>query len=96
MYDLQAYILLMKAVILVFGGLVTFYAVRAARRTGQDALWVLAIGISLVTIGSMTAGTPQLLRLDVNPWAGVVSTVSAMGFVVLAYSLYAGRSIPEE
>ncbi|MFB6153595.1 MAG: hypothetical protein ABEJ27_05025 [Halodesulfurarchaeum sp.] len=96
MYDLQAYILVTKCVILVFGGLITFFAIRAARRTGQSALWVLAIGIMLVTLGSTTAGTPRMFRLGVDPWTGLVSTVSATGFVVLAYSLYTGRSISEE
>lgn len=96
MYELQAYILLAGVVILVFGGLVAFYSVRAARRTRDRALWVLAVGISLITVGALTSGVvSHLASLDTEPWIVVTSTVLATGFIALAYSLYAGRTILE-
>ena len=96
MYDLQAYILLAGVVVLVFGGLVTFYSVRAARRTRDPALWVLAVGISLITVGSVVSCVrPSLASLVPLPWTTVTSTVLATGFIALAYSLYAGRAILE-
>lgn len=91
----QAYSLGMTAVCSVFGGLVTYYAFRAARRTGQRALWFLALGMGLVAAGAIATGGIYIsLDLEISRWVGVVSTLSAIGFVILGYSLYAGESVP--
>ena len=95
MYELQAYILLMMAVIAVVASLVTFYAVRAARRTGQRPLWYLGMGIACIALGSVATGLLYaLFDVDLNKWIGFVSTISATGFLILAYSLYSGRTVP--
>ena len=96
MYDLEAYILLAKTVTLVFGSLIGFYSVRAARRTALRELWALAIGISLITVGSVCSGmVHRIVALDTDTWIGIASTITAVGFVILAYSLYVGRTVPE-
>lgn len=87
----------MTAVCAVFGGLVTYYAIRAARRTGQRSLWLLALGIGFVTIGSVaTGGLPILVDIGATLWMGVVSTLLAVGFVILSYSLYTREATPGE
>ena len=88
-----AYNLGMAAVCAVFGGLVTVYAFRAARRTGQRSLWLLALGIGFVAVGSIaTGGLPILVDSGVSLWMGVGSTLLAVGFVILSYSLYTRES----
>lgn len=80
-------------VVLLFGGLVTTVTVRAARRTGATALWILACGIALITVGAVMA---ELVLLGIpEPSQAIavgVGAVIATGFVALAYSIYGGYS----
>lgn len=95
MYDLHTYVLLMIGVTTVTGGLVTFYAVRAAQRTGQESLWFLAVGIACIAVGAIiTGGGYCVLDLESGPWIGIVSTLSAAGFTVMGYSLFVDGSVP--
>ena len=80
----------MNTVTLVCGGLVTLYAARAYRRTGSPALRALSSGLGLVTIGALLAGAlHQLFGVAFSTGVGIQSTFNAVGFAVLAYSLYA-------
>ena len=81
---------------LVLGGLVTYFSFRAYRRTGSPALRSLAIGFGIVTLGSLFAGIlDQILPLiysDIDQFLfGVLveSWLTALGFAVIVYSLYA-------
>ncbi|MFW6002796.1 MAG: DUF7521 family protein [Halanaeroarchaeum sp.] len=77
--------------VLVAGGLVTSVALRAARRTSARTLWTLAIGMALITLGTVLTevvlflGREQVHAIDV-----VICLVLATGFTVLAYSVYGG------
>ena len=78
-----------KTLSLVVGGLITFLAYRAYRRTRQRALGLLALGFGLVTLGLVLAGTLYEL-LDVPLQTGIFleSLLMLAGFLVIAYSLY--------
>ncbi len=90
MIDPDTYLVLTKAVTLLAGGFVTLLAVRAYRRTGSAALRALAIGLGLVTLGGLLGGAVhQFTGLDIRVGVGIQSTFTAIGFAVLAYSLYA-------
>lgn len=85
-----------KALTLVLGGLVTYFSFRAYQRTGSPALRSLAIGFGIVTVGALFAGIlDQVLPLiysDVDQFLfGVLveSWLTAIGFAVIVYSLYA-------
>ncbi|RDI70086.1 DUF7521 family protein [Halopelagius longus] len=78
-----------KTVTLVLGGLVTFVTWKAFRRTGRRALKALFVGFAIVTLGSMTAGVvDQLLAFDPDYALLVESVLTAVGFSVIAASLY--------
>jgi hypothetical protein len=89
-------VVVMKALTVLLGGAVTFFAYRASRRTDSPALRALAIGIGLITLGGVTAGVvdqaagavlgPEIVPRTVALF--VESSFTAAGFAVLLYSLY--------
>jgi|AntRauTorcE11898_2_1112593.scaffolds.fasta_scaffold60140_2 phage tail protein X len=87
---LETYVIATNTVTLLCGGTVTLLAWRAYRRTASPALRALAAGLGLVTIGALLAGgLHQFLGVRFETSVGVQSTFTALGFVTLAYSLYA-------
>jgi hypothetical protein len=80
----------LKTATLLFGGLITFFALRAYRKSGARPLGLLALGFGVVTLGSLLAGVVDILILADRQTALVIeSGLTAAGFGVIAYSLYA-------
>lgn len=85
-----------KTATLVLGGLITYFAYRAYERTGAPALRALAAGFGVVTLGSLVAGALDLLLRYVVTFEGLSqstalvleSLFTAIGFLVILYSLY--------
>lgn len=85
-----ALVVVLKTITLVLGGLVAYFSYRAYRRTGARALGLLALGFGVVTLGSLLAGVAdQLLGVSPNTSLVVESALTAVGFAVIVYSLYA-------
>lgn len=79
----------LKAITLVLGGLITFYATRAYRRTGARPIGYLAAGFGFVTLGSLLAGAAhQAFGAPVDVVLLIESLLVAVGFAVITYSLY--------
>lgn len=80
----------LKTLSLVMGGLVTYYAYKAYRRTDAPALRALTVGFGFVTLGALLAGAiDQLAGLDDQTWAlAVESALTTVGFAVILYSLF--------
>lgn len=79
----------LKTVTLFLGGLVTYLAFKAYRRTGAPALRLLSAGFGVVTLGSLLAGiADQLLALDASYALLIESALTAVGFGIITYSLY--------
>ncbi len=82
------YLDLAQALILVFGGVVVFYASRAYGRTKSQAMFLLALGFAFVAVGALAAGV--LYNLGTSDLSTVI-TVQAysqvIGFFVIVYSL---------
>jgi hypothetical protein len=83
-------IVALKTLTLVLGGLITYLAFKAYRRTGAPSLRALAVGFGVVTLGTLLAGVvdqliPGAFRLGLL----VESALIAVGFAVIVYSLYA-------
>lgn len=78
-----------KTLILLVGGVITFFAFKAYRRTRQRALGLLTVGFSLVTLGLVLAGLLYEL-LGVQLMMGILleSLLMLAGFLIIAYSLY--------
>ena len=89
MRELTGLIFVLKTITVALGGLITFYAYQASRRTGARALLYLSIGFAVITLGALTGGIiDQLLRLT-RAWAIVVESLLAItGFAIILYSLY--------
>ena len=81
-------LLAVKGLMLVAGGSVLYYAVKAYRRTADESLGYLAAGFGLVLFGSALAGLVYEL-LGVALVVGVIleSVFVLLGFVLIAYSL---------
>jgi hypothetical protein len=79
-----------KTLTLVLGGLITYLAYKAYRRTGAGSLRALAVGFGIVTLGTLLAGVvDQLLPGAFQLGLLVESALIALGFAVIVYSLYA-------
>lgn len=82
---------MVKTLVVVMGGAVTYFAYKAFRRTRSRSLGLLAAGFTLVTLGSALAGFAFEI-LDV--WLGLGVLVEGLfvlaGFSLIAYSLRAG------
>ncbi|APW97343.1 hypothetical protein CHINAEXTREME_05955 [Halobiforma lacisalsi AJ5] len=78
-----------KTLMLVTGGIITYFAFKAYQRTRQRALGLLAFGFGLVTFGLVLAGMLYEV-LEVPLAAGILleSLLVLAGFLVIAYSLY--------
>lgn len=82
-----------NALVLVLGGIVTLIIYRAYRRTDWRVLRELSIGFGLVTFGALLGGGVHLLFGGTFVDAvAIQSTVTAMGFAFIVYSLYAHRA----
>ena len=82
-------IVALKTITLLLGGLIAFFAYRAYVRTSARPLFLLALGFGVVTLGSLAAGTVDLVLNYPRGWAIVVeSGLTALGFAIIVYSLY--------
>lgn len=80
----------LKTATLLFGGVITLFAYRAYARTRSPALRALALGFGVVTVGAAAAGAADLLLgFDRQIALIVESALTALGFGIIAYSLYA-------
>lgn len=79
----------LKSLTLVLGGLVTFLAFRAYRRTRAKPIGALALGFGFITLGALLAGAAhQAFGLDTDLVLVIESALTTIGFGVLTYSLY--------
>jgi len=83
-------IVVVKTGILILGGLITYFSLKAYRNTGTRALRALAVGFGIITLGALLGGTFDFI-LDVSLATGVLidATLTLVGFAVITYSLYA-------
>jgi hypothetical protein len=89
MVAIEAYAVAALTATLLFGGAVTASAVRAYRRTNATALGVLAVGLGLVTAGIAVGGAASVFSFPETLGVAVEATLTAVGFLVVAYSLRA-------
>lgn len=81
-----------KTATLVFGGALTVLSYKAYRRTGSPALRALALGIGLLMAGAIVGGLlHQVVGLGLEESVSVQSVVTAVGFAVMTYSLFAAE-----
>ncbi len=78
-----------KTMVLLVGGVITYFAFKAYRRTKHRALGLLAGGFGLVTLGLAFAGLlHEFLGVNLETGVLVESVLVLVGFLIIAYSLY--------
>jgi uncharacterized membrane protein len=89
MSDIATAVVFAKAIVLPLGAGISFFAYRAYRRTGAIAMRSFALGFAVVTVGSaLGGGLDQLAGVGLEVGLLVDSLLTAVGFVILARSLY--------
>lgn len=89
MTDLMPAVVVLKTFVLVLGGLITYYAGKAYRRTGSAALRSLFVGFGFVTLGALGAGlADQILHLQTAVALVIESAVTTVGLFIIVVSLY--------
>ena len=77
-----------QALILIFGGVVVYFASRAYRKTKSQAMLLLALGFAFVAVGALAAGLMYNVgTLDLGTVITVQSYAQAIGFLIIVYSL---------
>lgn len=85
----ETIIVITKSLALGFGALITYFALKAYRRTGEPALRALAIGFAIVTVGGVAGGVFDIgLNMPLLWSIALQSALTALGFAVITYSLY--------
>ncbi len=86
--EIQLAIAAIKTLILITGGIVTYLAYSAYRRTGDPSLRLLSAGFGLLVIGVLLAGfTFELLNINLAVGILIESLFVLAGLLVIAYSL---------
>jgi len=89
----QTLVVAIKTVTLLLGGLITYFAFQAYRRTRSRSLRALAVGFGFVTVGSLLAGVANVvLRTSIEGGLLIESSLIAVGFGVIVYSLYVSEA----
>lgn len=77
-----------KTIIAILGGVITYFAFKAYRRTGDRSLGLLAAGFGTVTVGSILGGISfELLNVALETGVLIEGIFIAIGFLLIAYSL---------
>lgn len=83
-------LIVVKTLMVVMGGAITYFAYTAYRRTRSRSLGFLAAGFALVTIGSALAGVAfEILGVWLGLGVLIEGTFVLVGFSLIAYSLVA-------
>lgn len=86
--EVQIAIAIVKTLILVVGGVVTYFAFSAYRRTYDRALGFLAVGFAFVVLGVLLGGlTFELLGVSLGVGILIESLFVLIGLSVVALSL---------
>ncbi|KDS91670.1 hypothetical protein FK85_20765 [Halorubrum saccharovorum] len=85
---INLFVIVAKTAILVLGGSITYYALRAYGRTGNPSLRALGIGFGIVTVGALIGGVShQIIGSSLAVGIAINSLLTAVGFGVIVYSL---------
>lgn len=90
----QVGIVVSKTLILILGGLITYYSYQAYRRTGTPQHRWLTYGFGVVTVGTLAGGILDIVIGNVYgidliyTSVFVSSSMTAIGLGIILYSLY--------
>jgi len=81
-----------QGLILILGGIVVFYALRAYGRTKSGAMLLLGLGFAFVTAGAAIAGVLYYVTGDLTTAESAQAVSQVVGFFIIVYSLTRTRS----
>jgi hypothetical protein len=85
-------IAVIKTIILLIGGGITYIAFKAYRKSGDTSIGVLGIGFGVITVGAFVTGLAnQFLSVSLATGVLVNSIFVAVGLAIIMYSLYMKR-----
>ena len=85
-------IVVIKTVILILGGGITYIAYKAYQRTGAPSFRALGVGFGIITLGALLAGIAnQILSVSLETGVLINSVLVAIGLGIILYSLYLER-----
>lgn len=90
----QVGIVVSKTLILIIGGLITYYSYQAYQRTGSPEHKWLTYGFGVVTLGAIIGGVLDIVVSNffdielINTSVFVSSSMTAVGLGIILYSLY--------
>lgn len=85
-------LVVVKTLILLMGGVITYFAYKAYRRTRDRSLGLLAVGFALITLGAMLGGVAnELLQTTLTIGVIVEGIFALAGFTMIALSLRVSR-----
>ena len=77
-----------KTLVLLLGGIITYYSLKAYRRTEDRSLGLLAAGFGVVTFGAALGGMAhEILGVELATGVVLEGTFMLVGFSLIAYSL---------
>ena len=86
--EVVSLMLLLKSLIVVMGGVVTWYAFKAYRRTRSRSLGTLATGFALITFGAVAGGLAhELLRTSLAFGIVLEGVFILLGLSLVGYSI---------
>lgn len=89
MNEIITAIAVVKSVILLLGGGITYVAFKAYRRTGEESLRVLGVGFGIITLGALLTGVAnQFFSVSLEVGVLINSIFVALGLAVIMYSLH--------
>lgn len=88
MEPIQTLLVAVRVAVLLLGLLITYYSVRAYRRTGAPYMRTTAIGFAVITLGVFLEGVLfEFIGLDLAVVHVVESVAVGIGFVILLFAL---------
>ena len=77
-----------EGLVLIFGGVIVYYALRSSRRSRSLSMFLLALGFAFVVVGGVSAGFLfELDGMDITSVEVLQATSQAVGFFIIVYSL---------
>jgi len=77
-----------EGLVLVFGGVIVYFALRSSSRTKDLSMFLLGLGFAFVVAGSVVAGfLYEMSGLDIATVEILQATSQAVGFFIIVYSL---------
>jgi hypothetical protein len=86
-------LILAKLLVLFVGLFIAYQAYRGYVRNGSEPMLYLAVGFAFISVGAMIEGLLfELINLDIFLADAIQTVITAIGMLVVLYSLYGSHT----